>query len=184
MKKDVLILFSGGIDSTACIHYFKNLNYNIKCLFINYGQLSYKYEQKAVELISKHFNVKYISLDLELPSNENYELTIGRNYFLLSIALFSNILDSGVVSMGVHTETDYYDCSPEFIEKNQIIYDLYTSGSIIINCPFIHLNKVEIYDYCVSNNVPLKLTYSCEIGGIQPCNKCNSCKDIVTLEGL
>ena len=35
--KNVLVLLSGGIDST-CIHYYQNLGYNVKGLFIDYGQ--------------------------------------------------------------------------------------------------------------------------------------------------
>ena len=32
------ILLSGGIDSMACVNFYKALNYEVECIFCDYGQ--------------------------------------------------------------------------------------------------------------------------------------------------
>ena len=61
------------------------------------------------------------------------------------------------------------------------VFDECTNGNIIITTPFINFIKNEIFAYCKQNEIPLDLTYSCEIGGEQPCDKCDSCKDLKKL---
>ena len=56
--KSVLILGSGGIDSTACIQFYKNLNFQIEVLFIDFGQVSSKKEYSAIKTIAEFYKVK------------------------------------------------------------------------------------------------------------------------------
>ena len=35
-KNYVLLLASGGIDSTACINFYKNLNFDVEAIFVDF----------------------------------------------------------------------------------------------------------------------------------------------------
>lgn len=180
-EKRALVLFSGGIDSSACIHYYKKLGYIVTGLFVNYGQKAYEQEKLAVESLAEFFNIKIQEIYISSNQMINNGIIQGRNNLLLSIAFMNFQHSNGLISLGIHAGTHYPDCSKEFIQQAQSIVDLYSNGSIIIDCPFIEMNKREIFEYCLNNNIPLNRTYSCENGSKQPCGKCSSCKDLLEL---
>ncbi len=180
-RSHVTVLFSGGIDSTACIHYYKNLEYKVNGLFINYGQKALFKERIAVNLISGFYNIKtneiFVNTNLQIKNG----IIQGRNVLLLSLALTNFDQKFGLISLGIHSGTQFPDCSKYFITHFQSIVDLYFNGDLIVDCPFIEFSKREIYEYCIKNKVPLENTYSCELGEIQPCGKCSTCKDLTSL---
>ncbi|WP_461643344.1 7-cyano-7-deazaguanine synthase [Labilibaculum euxinus] len=181
-RKKVLVLFSGGIDSTACIHYYKRLGYKIEGLFINYNQKSLKSEEVAVKLLSEYFKIKTKIVKLDMNQIAIDGEIQGRNFMFLSIAFMNFTSTNGLISLGIHSGTTYPDCSKEFILKSQEILNLYTSGNVFIDCPFIELNKREVYEYFKSHDLPIEYTYSCENGvEVQPCGNCSSCKDLIKL---
>lgn len=181
-NKKVIILFSGGIDSTACISYYLQHNFDVEGLFINYGQKAYKYEKKAVEQISEYFNINTRTIKINVKPIIEKGIIQGRNNFLLSVALMNFPYSNGLISLGIHSGTDYPDCSKDFLYKEQEIFDLYSFGNILLDCPFVNMTKKEIFEFCRINQVPLNLTYSCENGvSKQPCGKCSTCKDLIVL---
>lgn len=182
MIKNVLILFSGGIDSTLCIHYYQKLGYNVKGLFIDYGQPAALKEKIATECLSSYLKIETLQIKTDLRPNIEKGLIQGRNYLLLSISLSCFPFTEGIISLGIHSGTKYADCSPNFIELNQKIFDLYTNGNIVIDCPFLLMNKNDIYRYFLKSTIPIELTYSCELGGDTPCGKCLTCLDIKALK--
>ena len=105
----------------------------------------------------------------------------GRNAFFLHAALMAFKYTTGIIAIGVHSDTPYYDCSEQFIRDMQLSFDLYTDGRVGIGAPFLHWNKRDIWEYCHSKKVPIQLTYSCELGRDQPCGQCLSCKDLEAL---
>lgn len=178
----VIVLFSGGIDSTACIHYYKGLGFYVEGLFINYGQKSFKYEKRAVSKLSKHFGISTKIISVTTKPIVNNGIIQGRNNFLLSIALMNFPFSTGLISLGIHSGTKYPDCSKEFVYMTQEIFNLYSSGNISVDAPFIDMSKGEIFEFCKKHNLPLNLTYSCENGSnLQPCGKCSTCKDLMLL---
>lgn len=182
MIKNVLILFSGGIDSTLCVHYYQQLGYNVKGLFVDYGQPAALKEEKATKYLSRYLKIETIQIKTNLRPNMEMGLIQGRNYLLLSISLSCFPFAEGTISLGIHSGTKYVDCSPNFIELNQKIFDLYTNGSIAIDCPFLFMNKNDIYRHFLKSTIPIEFTYSCELGGDTPCGKCPTCLDIKALK--
>ncbi len=177
-QSEVVILLSGGIDSMACIPFFKDKNLNITALFCNYGQLSLEQEKSSAKAIAHFYRVNFDIINCEgLPKINGGEI-ISRNALLLNIALYNLQKKPGLISLGIHSGTGYVDCSEIFINKMQSIFDLYTDGTIRISTPFINWTKKDIWDYCMLKKAPLNLTYSCELGKKQPCGICNSCKDL------
>ena len=76
---------------------------------------------------------------------------------------------NGIIALGIHHGTVYYDCSEKFLKQTQDIFDEYTERTIKLGAPFLNFNKKEIWDYCQIEKVPyLNSSYSCELGKKQP----------------
>ena len=106
---------------------------------------------------------------------------MGRNSLLLNVALIVFPFKTGLISLGIHSGTNYSDCTEKFIVEMQDIFNIYTNGRIQIDAPFLKWNKNQIWEFLKSQNVPLHFTYSCELGEKQPCGKCKSCNDLEVL---
>lgn len=176
-----LILASGGIDSTACVNFYKKLNFTIKLIFIDYGQLAKEYEYDAVTAIAKYYDV--FLQRIIIKNNEKFAdgFVMGRNAMFYFIALNNFGETNGLIVSGIHNGTDYYDCSEIFISDMQKIFDQYSFGCIKLDAPFINFSKGDIVNYCRLENVPIHLTYSCELGRKQPCGICKTCIELITI---
>lgn len=176
-----LVLHSGGIDSTACVHYYLDKGFNTKTLFIDYGQVAMEKERTASINVANHYNIKHQIIKVDFKRSFSKGKIVGRNAFFLMTALMNIDFNIGLMCMGIHSGTDYSDCSVDFVKNIQNIFDIYTNGTIIFSTPFIKCTKSEIYKYCKDNKIPLELTYSCEMGKKQPCGNCTSCEDLIKL---
>lgn len=180
-KKSVFILASGGLDSTASINYYIDAGFKVETLFIDFGQLASQKELIALRKISKHYKIENSVLRVRGFKPFRHGLIQGRNLFLISSSLMFLRNEYGIIALGIHAGTNYIDCSGEFVEQVNHLLDMYTGGKLVLGTPFINFTKAEIFEYCKIKEVPMSLTYSCELGLKQPCNKCSSCKDLIKL---
>ncbi|MFZ3134294.1 MAG: 7-cyano-7-deazaguanine synthase [Methanothrix sp.] len=174
---DVLVLLSGGLDSTACTYYYINMGLKVKALFIAYGQRANKIEYRCANNIAKYFGIPLDCFRFEGKAEFLQGEIKGRNAFLALSALLANPEFKGLISMGIHSGTPYYDCSVAFIQEMNRILEGYTDGRVILAAPFLKWDKRMIYNYFKDNGLPFHLTYSCEDGTDFPCGKCPSCQD-------
>jgi 7-cyano-7-deazaguanine synthase len=177
-SSNVLVLLSGGIDSSACISYYISQQFSVSGLFVDYGQAAAAPESKAARAVSRYYD---IPLDvIKVVGGKKWEMGCvpGRNAFLLFTALINFKWKNGLVAIGIHSGTNYWDCSDEFVKRMQEIFEAYTTQCICIDAPFLKWNKRNIWDYCIKEKVPVDLTFSCELGLKQPCGQCLSCKDL------
>ena len=157
MKRKVVCLISGGIDSCVTAYLAKNNNYSIYALTINYGQ-QHKKEIACAKKITQLLGVKeHIILNIDftkfggsslidksLESEKDRSLNdIGknipstyvpaRNTVFLSIALsYAEAINAEAIFIGV-TSTDYSgypDCRPEYIEAYKKMAKLATKKGI------------------------------------------------------
>lgn len=180
-RPNVLVLLSGGIDSTACLEYYASQNCAVSGLFVDYGQLAAKHENKASLSVSRHYDIPLEKVALSCGRDWKKGYIMGRNAFLLYTALMNFKYQNGLIAIGVHSGTDYWDCSEEFIQQIKVGFESYSDGCISIDAPFLKWNKNEIWEFCIRKKVPLEQTYSCELGKTQPCGQCLSCKDLEAL---
>lgn len=177
-----LVLLSGGIDSAACVRYYLDLGFRVEGLFIDYGQSARQNERKSATKIAKYYG---IPLDrVSLSSNNDFgpgEIR-GRNAFFIVSALMAKPKLTGLLALGIHSGSLYYDCGEKFINLMRELVTDYTDGTVQLDFPLIEMDKREIYDYCGVHNVPLELTYSCELGTVPPCGSCPSCRDRIAVE--
>lgn len=175
--KKIAVLLSGGIDSTALIQYYKDLGANVSAYFINYNQDSIDSENISVEKIAKYFDIPLRKINL------GYKITKTNFEYIMRNSLFINIIAStieenvDIIAMGIHSGTDYYDCSKKFISTMQDILDGYFKGKVNIDVPFIDWYKEDIFKYVFAKHIPIEMTHSCEIKSFVPCGNCPSCID-------
>ena len=177
------MLLFGGLDSSACLSLLLDRGFAASALFVDYEQLSAAKEHRAASRVSSHYRVGLRKLTCKGLGTWSKGFIPARNALLLVGGLMAFRSETGVVAIGIHTGTSYSDCTPTFVRRMQIVFDLYTDGRVRISAPFLRWNKRQIWDYCRTKGVPVALTYSCEMGRRQPCGECNSCRDLEALRG-
>jgi len=171
------LLLSGGLDSSACLHFYKALGADVTCLTIDYGQMARTEELIAAQRVSAHYKAPLEIYRWVGHTAPLYGNIVGRNSFLLCGALLECRLRFNIIAIGIHSGTAYSDCSAEFVRMTQEMFDLYTGGIVQVGAPFVSWSKAEIWAFALESSVPIELTYSCEAGGESPCGNCISCKD-------
>ena len=133
-------------------------------------------ERKSFENITKHFQVKKRILELKIPMATRKDELIGRNVFFVLAAGALGVSPSRI-SIGIHSDSIYYDCSKDFLNDCQRVLDGYYAGLVKVEAPFIEFTKRDVIEYCKKYDVPLNLTYSCYRQNFPPCGTCPSCLD-------
>jgi 7-cyano-7-deazaguanine synthase len=163
----VLILLSGGQDSTTCLYWAKKLFSEVYAIGFDYGQMHVKELEQAKKIALDAnipytiFNVKGLlaksSLTEKSDHNLNSEIngdlpasfTAGRNILFLSIA-GSYAAENGIndIVTGV-CQTDYSgypDCRRTSIDAMQNVLSLaYGAGDFRIHTPLMYLSKAETW---------------------------------------
>jgi 7-cyano-7-deazaguanine synthase len=175
------VLLSGGIDSTACLAFFLEEGVQVKAIFVDYGQAAASREAVAAKAVCTHFGISLYHIRCVGVSAKSAGLIVGRNAFLILAALMEMDEPHGLLAVGIHAGTNYWDCSADFVRHVQAIIDGYTDGRVRLSAPFLDWAKADIWRYCVDHHVPTELTYSCQLGLNQPCGSCLSCRDLEAL---
>lgn len=178
---DCVVLVSGGVDSAACIDFYRRQRLNVSGLHLTYGQPAARQEAAAAKAVADHYGIPLAFTRLEGARRKSDGELLGRNAFLLFAALMETRARAAILAMGIHSGTPYYDCSPGFFSSVQTIIDGQCDGRIRVVAPFLEWTKKDIWDYCLEHRVPVELTYSCERGLVQPCGVCLSCRDLEAL---
>lgn len=178
---DVLVLLSGGIDSSACLAFLRRHCSRISALFVDYGQVAAAREVASASAIAHHYDVPLRTLTCHGASAKSEGLILGRNAFLLFLGLMEFPSQSGSIAIGLHSGTSYYDCGPDFTATIRTIFDGYTDGRVQLSVPLLKWTKRDIWEYCREIELPIGLTYSCEAAVDQPCGRCSSCRDLEAL---
>lgn len=156
---DVLVLLSGGIDSTACVEYYLSRGHKVSALYLDYGQPHCAQEQAAAAAVAAYFKISLRQFSITgLSFAEGY--IPSRNAVLLCLALMVSDEEFNLIALGIHADTSYVDCSPEFMQLMQNVFNLYEEGRTRVAAPFLTWTKNEIWDYARMQHVPLHLTYS------------------------
>lgn len=175
------VLLSGGIDSAACAHLLKKDGYSVGGLFVDFGQASAQREKRAAIAVSEWLSIPMRVLEIAQDQRFGAGEIPGRNAFLVFSALAVCRCHDGLLAIGIHAGTGYFDCSPSFIERVMPLVEECTNGRASVVAPFLHWTKDEVYSYFLSAELPLNRTYSCEAGD-EPCGVCASCRDRKRLE--
>lgn len=184
VKNSVDVLVSGGIDSTALIAFYQGQKFSVRGLFVNFGQPTARQEAHASKRVCRHYSVPLSIITVKCAATFSPGEILGRNAFLLFVAILACETRPGMIAIGIHKGSPYYDCSEGFVRSIQAVVDGYTAGGIRVATPFLTWDKHVIWEFCKKARVPVDSTYSCERGGKSPCGTCLSCKDREALDAL
>lgn len=171
------VLISGGVDSAACAHHLINRGHSVTGVFIDYGQAAAKQERAAATAVAGYLDVEIKHISVSGSDGFGTGELVGRNAFFVFAALFLARTVSGLLAMGLHSGTPYYDCSPEFVDRIRRLVAEHTDGRVVVFAPFIEWTKQDVYDYFIASGIPVEITYSCEAGTEPTCGMCASCRD-------
>lgn len=201
MKGKVVLVYSGGLDSTVLLYHLIDLGYEVKCLSFDYDQRHQKEINYAYDMC-KNLNIPYRCVNLteitDLINNssqtgniqvphgyyeqENMKLTVvpNRNMIMLSIAIGHAInIGYDKVAYGAHTAGHYIypDCQPEFINAMREASSRCDEKYIRIFTPFDDFDKGAIVKLGIKLKVPFEFTWTCYEGKDTACGKCGSCRE-------
>jgi 7-cyano-7-deazaguanine synthase len=173
-----IVLMSGGMDSAACAHLYKSQGLDVEALFVVHGQAAAVPEGRAVKALAAHLDIPLRQIGVAGVDRSGTGELVGRNAFLISTALFITGSRAGIIGLGIHAGTPYYDCSEAFVGSIKALVSEQTDGRVVVDAPFISWRKSDIYSYFLESQLPITLTYSCEAGGDSPCGLCASSRVI------
>lgn len=177
IRPGVLVLAGGGIDSTLCLHQFAQDGYRVRALHIDYGQPASAIEWKSVKHTARSLGIEGEQASLSSTIRRDGPEAVGRNAALISIALLNSRASEGLICIGVHAATPFYDCSVGFVETMARLVAEQTDSQVRLVAPLVTLTKPEIVARARALGIPLDSTYSCQEGSVPPCGICHSCMD-------
>lgn len=198
-QNKIVILFSGGIDSTVLLYKYLTEGYDVYPLYINYGQITYEGESTAIRNILSDINIssRLFTLDVksikkigvgslieEYPKSKmskkewfKSEFFPNRNLILLSLAAdYCYKIGGRYVAIGLVGIDSYADTSSEFITGINNIFKI-TIPTISVIAPYVGMERKILIDDGIKLKVPFKKTFSCNSLGKHHCLICNSCLD-------
>jgi len=184
-RKDyqIVLLYSGGIDSYIAYYYAKSKYDSVKLVFVNYGQSYAKEEYEFIK--TQNLDVTYIDItpytNIDIPTNTYGEIFPGRNWILSVIAseFIERRGEIWMVAIGGEVKDLWGDKSKYFFDKGSELLSEKTGKSITITSPFKEKTKGMIIKWYLKNGYNkenLLSTVSChDINEEGPCGKCMGC---------
>jgi 7-cyano-7-deazaguanine synthase len=172
------VLMSGGLDSTVCAHFLSKQGFQVNGVFVDFGQIAAHQERRAVKLLCNELSIPLSQVKTQISKNKFGAGEIsGRNAFLLFTALMSRGKSPGLISIGIHGGTNYFDCSELFARNVGRLISEVTDGTVSLSVPLVTWTKRDVFEYARTHQISWNKTYSCEKGSKVSCMECASCRD-------
>lgn len=201
IRTKVVVLASGGLDSTICAYIARSRGHlQVHLLHFQYGQRNAAREYDAlvkvwqalgeqglaIRSLQGVFNATSSSIlsgGLGSMTDVKDLIVPGRNAVFLSMA-FSYAAQIGArhVYIGAK-ESKFPDCQISFLAAIEQVMNMglgrarEEEGYIFLQLPLAGMTRADTLIQARALNVPIELTYSCYEGGKEPCGKCGACID-------
>lgn len=198
MKKNSVIIVSGGMDSITLLYDHKDeIALGIS---FDYGSNHNAREIPFAKMHCERLDIKHITINLDfmhqyfksslldgadaIPeghyADDNMKSTVVpfRNGIMLSIAIGiaeSNNLDQVFIANHGGDHTIYPDCRPEFIKAIGSAANAGTYNNVKVIAPYTQITKSDIARIGKKLGIDYTETWSCYKGGEKHCGKCGTC---------
>lgn len=198
MKKNSVIIVSGGMDSITLLYDHKDeIALGIS---FDYGSNHNAREIPFAKMHCERLGIKHITINLDfmhqyfksslldgadaIPdghyADDNMKSTVVpfRNGIMLSIAIGiaeSNDLDQVFIANHGGDHTIYPDCRPEFINAIDSAANAGTYNNVKVIAPYTKITKSDIARIGKKLGIDYTETWSCYKGGEKHCGKCGTC---------
>jgi 7-cyano-7-deazaguanine synthase len=192
------------MDSTVCLALAARECDELVALTFDYGQ-RHHVEVDRAELIAQRYGADWLMVELDAskwggsaltdasvpvpldgvdPTTIPVTYVPARNLVFLSVAVgVAEARDADAVYLGVNAldYSGYPDCRPEFVESFRRTAALALKRGVEgrpvdVRTPLITLSKADIVRLGTELSAPLELSWSCYLGGDQPCGECDACR--------
>jgi 7-cyano-7-deazaguanine synthase len=195
-KVKVVVMSSGGVDSSVTMLLLKRQGYDVHPVHLNYGHFANRHEWFACRKVSNYLGVnkpvkiEVAGLDVIPSSLVKQGLDIEKDAFLPTRNLLFVVLGSAyafsircnVVALGILANPIFPDQMPEFFRSAEDCVSKALGRPIRILTPLIDLDKRETLKLAKKYGMPLEITYYCHAGTDVPCGRCISCKERIAAE--
>jgi 7-cyano-7-deazaguanine synthase len=191
-------MVSGGLDSTLVGVMAREEGIAVHPLFIDYGQRAARREWESCQRVHAQLSLPAPTrmdlsgfgqvirsgltcgeLDVKLDA-----FTPGRNLlFLLMGSAYAYQLGAAAVSVGLLAErfSLFPDQRSAFVEHAERAIETALGRRIRVVTPLADFSKADVVKLALEKGVAG--TYSCHVGGSQPCGQCISCLEFERNEG-
>lgn len=200
MKRDTLMVLSGGMDSVTMLHEYKD-SIDLAVTF-NYGSNHNAREIEMARLNCRQLGIELIEIDLSfigenfhssllegadaIPDGEydfdNMKSTVVpfRNGIMLSAA--AGLAESrGLTRILIASHSGdhalYPDCRDSFVRAMAEAIALGTYDNIRLEAPYSLISKADIARRGATIGVDYANTYSCYKGREHHCGRCGTCRE-------
>lgn len=201
--RKVLVVASGGLDSTTAATQLVKQGYDVTLLHFNYGHVAEGPEEQAVRKIAEFLNVPLLEVNMDFFRVVRHSPLLGegeinrrrggisgaefahewvpaRNLIFIALAVaLAEAYGYDYVATGINLEEAgaYPDNEMEFIRLlNQVLpYAVGPNKHVELLMPVGHLVKHEIVKLGLEVGAPLHLTWSCYDKGPKHCGRCGPC---------
>lgn len=192
----VVVLASGGVDSSVIMTLLKKDNHSVLPLFIDYGQLASENEWASHKTICSFLGVEPCRIDIsgfgkiihsgitdEKLDIEKQAFLPARNLLFLTIgAAYAYAQDSSAVAIGILANPIFPDQTLDFIKEAEKSISIALGSDIKVLTPLISLDKRDTLNLANKYNLPLDKMSYCHGKNEKPCGVCISCRERVAAE--
>jgi len=201
MSENVVVIYSGGMDSFTVLHKAIRDGKTVHALSFDYGQ-RHKKELDYAARVCDSLNIPHkivdisainsliggssLTSDIAVPEGHYEEPSMkqtvvpNRNMILLSLAVgYAVSLEANEVYYGAHSgdHAIYPDCRPEFVEKMSDVCRIANYTPVEIVTPYIAVSKTRILTDGLSMGLDYGQTWTCYNGRENACGKCGACEE-------
>ncbi len=198
MKKDCILILSGGMDSTTLLYDYRDrialavsFDYGSKhnareitCAKLHCQRLGIEHLVIPLQFMAQYFESSLLEGGEPIPeghyADDNMKSTVVpfRNGIMLSVAVgLAESRGLQYVMMANHggDHTIYPDCRPEFVDAFDRTACAGTFNGVRLLSPYTHLTKGQIAARGALLGIDYSETWSCYKGGEKHCGKCGTC---------
>ena len=196
---NVILAYSGGMDSTTLLYWLKYKGYTVQTLGFDYGQKHNKEIDIATQLsqqvgidhnvvsltaLKEAFGNNALTGECAVPhghyEDETMRSTVvpNRNMIMLAVVTAYAIShNSQYVAYACHAgdHAIYPDCRVSFVRAMSVVLGVCNWQPITLLTPFITFDKTKVCKIAQELNVPISQTWSCYQGGEKHCGLCATC---------
>ncbi|WP_114953224.1 7-cyano-7-deazaguanine synthase QueC [Sphingosinicella terrae] len=195
----VLVLHSGGMDSTTCLYRARRAGAEVFSLGVDYGQrlsVELQFAQKQCEALGiprEVIRVEWRKPERTIPLGRSIEdmtssispaFLPGRNAVFLSLACaHASGIGADEVHIGLNAIefSGYPDCTPQFLNAFIAMMGAANPGGPRIVAPLLHMSKPEIAELARDLGLGENDSWSCyrpqfTSGAVAPCGECDACR--------
>lgn len=176
--ESLVLLYSGGLDSTVLLHLAQAMGFNVQALLVDYGQ-KHRRELEAAKRICESRGVPYILSVVDLSSiksklttpdyTKKYENVSewhvpGRNTIFIGLALaLAETIGAKRIWIGANFEDRinvFPDCSQEYVYAINQVTAQAASYPIVVEAPLLGFRKASVRQIASFLNVNEEDTHS------------------------